>query len=191
MDDEKTIIDNLKENSTYDESFIRMNLDAFGIYKVNKVVKKLSGGERVKVAICKVILSDNNILILDEPTNYLDIKSIEALENSLNNTDKLVIIVSHDKKFISNICNEIMEIKDKKLIDFKGTYEEYLASEMKPKMSSVEKVNKDKLLLLENKLAEVISRLSIETDAKKKNDYDEEYGVILHEIEDIKNRITD
>ena len=188
LDNSKTIIDNLKESSSYDESFIRMNLDAIGIDNVDEVVKNLSGGERVKVSICKVILSDNNILILDEPTNYLDIKSIEALEDSLINTDKLVIIVSHDKKFISNICNEIIEIKDKKLIDFKGTYEEYLGKQIEPKMSCEEKVNKDRLLLLENKLAEVISKLSIETDVKKKNDYDEEYGIILHEINNIKNR---
>ena len=188
LDNDKTIIDNLKESSSYDESFIRMNLDAIGIDKVDEVVKNLSGGERVKVSICKVILSDNNILILDEPTNYLDIKSIEALEDSLINTDKLVIIVSHDKKFISNICNEIIEIKDKKLIYFKGSYEEYLGKQIEPKMSCEEKVNKDRLLLLENKLAEVISKLSIETDVKKKNYYDEEYGVILHEINNIKNR---
>ena len=96
--------------------------------------------------------------------------------------------MSHDKKFISNICNEIIEIKDKKLIDFKGTYEEYLGKQIEPKMSCEEKVNKDRLLLLENKLAEVISKLSIETDVKKKNDYDEEYGIILHEINNIKNR---
>lgn len=60
-----------------------------------------------------MILSDNNILILDEPTNYLDIKSIEALENALVNTDKTIILVSHDIRFVSNICDYIIEIKEK------------------------------------------------------------------------------
>lgn len=185
LEEDITIIDNLKDDSTYDESFLRMCLEAFGINDVKKIVKDLSGGERVKVALCKVVLSDNNILILDEPTNYLDIKSIEALEESLINTDKLVIVVSHDKKFISNVCNEIMEIKDQKLIDFKGKLIEY-ESNNKEKVSSKEKIKKDQLLLLENKMTEVISRLSIEKDLKKKKQYDEEYSILVNQIDSIK-----
>ncbi len=73
-----------------------------------------------------MILSDNNILILDEPTNYLDIKSIEALENALVNTDKTIILVSHDIRFVSNICDYIIEIKENKIHEFDGGYSFYL-----------------------------------------------------------------
>ncbi len=106
----KSILDNIKLNSSYDETFIRINLDGFGFKgdSVYKNVSTLSGGEKVKCALCKNILSDNNTLILDEPTNYLDIKSIEALEIAIKNTEKTVLIVSHDRKFISNVCDCII-----------------------------------------------------------------------------------
>ena len=109
---EKSILENVMENCSYDQGFVRINLDNFGFKgdTVYKTVSSLSGGEKVKVALCKILLSDNNLLILDEPTNYLDIKAMEALEKSLINTEKTVIIVCHDRKFIENICDYIIEI---------------------------------------------------------------------------------
>lgn len=100
LNKDKTILENIQVNSSYQESFIRINLDGFG-FKGDTVYKKvstLSGGEKVRVAICKLLLSDNNIIILDEPTNYLDIKCMESLENALKNTNKTLLIVSHDRK---------------------------------------------------------------------------------------------
>lgn len=82
----------------------------------------LSGGEKVKVAICKIILADNNFLILDEPTNYLDIKTVEALESALINTDKTVLLVSHDVRFIENVCNYVVEIMDSRIFEFNGEF---------------------------------------------------------------------
>ncbi|MDU3352364.1 MAG: ATP-binding cassette domain-containing protein, partial [Clostridium sp.] len=120
LDQDKTILDNIKINSSFKESFIRTNLDGFG-FKGDTVFKKvsyLSGGEKVRVAICKLLLSDNNIIILDEPTNYLDIKCMQSLENALKNTNKTLLIVSHDRKFISNICDYILEIDNNKIIQF-------------------------------------------------------------------------
>jgi macrolide transport system ATP-binding/permease protein len=78
------------------------------------------------VAICQTVHSDNNILVLDGSTNYLDIKAIEALEEALINTDKTLILVCHDKKFIEDICDHIIEIKDKHVKEFDGSYREYL-----------------------------------------------------------------
>jgi len=158
----KTILENIQIDSSYLESFIRTNLDGFG-FKGDSVYKKvstLSGGEKVKVAICKLLLSDNNIVVLDEPTNYLDIKCMEALENSLINTNKTLLIVSHDRKFISNICNYILEIDNKTITQFDGSYDEYLLFKNKPKINKDEKVLHDNKMILENKLSEVISLLS-------------------------------
>ena len=82
LKDDESILKNILKDCSYDENFVRINLDGFG-FKGDDVFKKvssLSGGEKVKIALCKILLSDNNLIILDEPTNYLDIKSMESLD---------------------------------------------------------------------------------------------------------------
>ncbi len=185
---EKSILENVRENCSYDQSFVRINLDNFGFKgeDVNKLVSSLSGGEKVKVALCRILLCDNNLLILDEPTNYLDIKAMEELEKALINTEKTVIIVCHDRKFIGNICDYIIEIKDKCIKEFDGSYNEYINEKNKPKTNKAEKINEEKLLLLQNKLAEVISLLSMENDIDKKEKLDYEYINLLKNIRALK-----
>jgi len=188
LNQDKTILENIMVNLSYEESFIRINLDGFG-FKGNAVYKKistLSGGEKVRVAICKLLLSDNNIIILDEPTNYLDIKCMESLENALKNTDKTLLIVSHDRKFISNICNSILEIENNKIYQFDGSYDEYITFKTKPKIDKNEKGNKETILLLENKLSEVISLLSFENNLEKKNQLEKDYLDILSKLKDLR-----
>ena len=187
LDEKKSILENIKRDSKWDESFIRINLGEFGFKKesVHKLVKDLSGGEKVKAAICKVILSDNNLLILDEPTNYLDIKTIESLEDALINTNKTVILVSHDSRFISNICNYIVQIKYGKIITFEGKYNKF-EEENKKCNSSEEKSIKDRLLILENRLTEVISLLSIETNEEKKKGFENEFFKLTKDIKELK-----
>ncbi len=188
LDPNKTILENIKINSSYEESFIRINLDGFG-FKGDTVYKKvstLSGGEKVRVAICKLLLSDNNIIILDEPTNYLDIKCMESLENALKNTDKTLLIISHDRKFISNICDYILEIENTEINQFDGSYDEYMNFKSKPKASKNEKANKENIMLLENKLSEVISLLSFENNLEKKDLLEEEYLAILNKLKTLK-----
>lgn len=187
LKDDKTILENIKEDSSYDETFIRINLSEFG-FKDKSVYKKvadLSGGERVKVGLCKVILSDNNILILDEPTNYLDIKSIEALENALVNTDKTIILVSHDIRFVSNICDYIIEIKENKLHEFDGGYSFYLDHKNIDSVDINKKKCEEELLVLKNRLTEVISLLSLETNKVKKEELDLEYKNLLDRIKNV------
>ncbi|MGN1208094.1 MAG: ribosomal protection-like ABC-F family protein [Christensenellales bacterium] len=87
---------------------MNMNKNLFG----NKI-KNLSLGERMKIKINELIMSDFNMLILDEPTNHLDISNKEFLEKILSGYEGSCIIVSHDKKFLSNICTKTLEIKDK------------------------------------------------------------------------------
>jgi macrolide transport system ATP-binding/permease protein len=181
---EKSILENVTENSSYDQGFVRINLDNFGFKgdTVYKTVSSLSGGEKVKIALCKILLSDNNLLILDEPTNYLDIKAMEALEKSLINTEKTVIIVCHDRKFIENICDSIIEIANNSIKTFDGSYKEYISEKNKPKISKAEKYNKEKLMLMENKLSEVISLLAMEKDITKKEKLEYKYNELLKGI---------
>ncbi|NFT08682.1 MULTISPECIES: ABC-F type ribosomal protection protein CplR [Clostridium] len=192
LDANKSILDNIKLNSSYDETFIRINLDGFGFKgdSVYKNVSTLSGGEKVKCALCKNILSDNNTLILDEPTNYLDIKSIEALEIAIKNTEKTVLIVSHDRKFISNVCDCIIEIRDNKLNYFNGNYNEFVYEKInnknKKEEKSSEREKRELLLVLQNKLSEIISRLSLEKDLSIKDKLNLEYIELLNKIKTLK-----
>ncbi|MBU3132663.1 ATP-binding cassette domain-containing protein [Clostridium gasigenes] len=190
LKDNKTILENIMEDSSYDQSFIRINLDGFGFKgdTVLKMVNSLSGGEKVKVALCKILLSDNNVLILDEPTNYLDIKSMEALEEALINMDKTVIMVSHDRKFIANVCDYIIEIENNMVKQFNGGYSEYIREKNKPKVNNKEKENKEKLMLLQNKLSEIISILSIGGNIVDKQKLEVEYEKIIKEINKLRQR---
>ncbi|HDI3055634.1 ABC-F type ribosomal protection protein [Clostridium botulinum] len=192
LDKDKTILDNIKSTSSYDESFIRIHLAGFGFKgdTIYKNVSILSGGEKVKVALSKIILSDTNTLILDEPTNYLDIKSIEALEKALINTDKTIVMISHDRSFISSICDYIIEIKNTKLNCFSGTYtdftEEKVNYEAKKHESHSEHEKKEKLLILENRFSKIISEISLEKDLTIKEKLNEEYIKLLNDIKLLK-----
>ena len=92
---------------------------------VEKKIKVLSGGEKARVALAKTIASKANFLMLDEPTNHLDIHSVDLLVEALNKYEGSLILVSHDRYFISRIANKIWEIEDHKVREFKGTYNEW------------------------------------------------------------------
>ena len=93
---------------------------------VDKKIKVLSGGEKARVALAKTIVSKANFLMLDEPTNHLDIHSVELLIESLNKYEGSIVLVSHDRYFISKIANKIWEIEDNKIVEFKGSYAEWM-----------------------------------------------------------------
>ncbi len=92
---------------------------------VDKKIKVLSGGEKARVALAKTIVSKANFLMLDEPTNHLDIHSVDLLIDALNKYEGSIVLVSHDRYFISKIANKIWEIEDHKIVEFKGTYAEW------------------------------------------------------------------
>jgi ATPase subunit of ABC transporter with duplicated ATPase domains len=74
-------------------------------------------------------MMDINVLIMDEPTNHLDIEAIEALNVALKEFDGTLIFVSHDRAFVSSLATRVIEITDREVINFQGTYDEYLASQ--------------------------------------------------------------
>jgi len=92
---------------------------------VEKKIKVLSGGEKARVALAKTIASKANFLMLDEPTNHLDIHSVDLLVEALNKYEGSLILVSHDRYFISRIANKIWEIDNQEIREFKGTYAEW------------------------------------------------------------------
>lgn len=92
---------------------------------VEKKIKVLSGGEKARVALAKTIASQANFLMLDEPTNHLDIHSVDLLVEALNKYEGSLILVSHDRYFISRIANKIWEIDEHRVREFRGTYAEW------------------------------------------------------------------
>ncbi|MGS2719445.1 ABC-F family ATPase [Paraglaciecola aestuariivivens] len=94
----------------------------------NKKVKVCSGGEKNRLIFGKLMMSDINVLIMDEPTNHMDMEAIEALNNALTKFDGTLIFVSHDRQFVSSLATSVIEICDQQVISFQGTYNEYLAN---------------------------------------------------------------
>jgi ATP-binding cassette subfamily F protein 3 len=92
----------------------------------DKKIKVLSGGEKARVALAKVIVSKSNFLMLDEPTNHLDMHSVELLADALTKYEGSLILVSHDRYFISKTANKIWEIVDHEIKEFKGSYQEWV-----------------------------------------------------------------
>ena len=113
----------------------------FGGDEVDKRIKVLSGGEKARVALTKTIISKANFLMLDEPTNHLDMVTVELLADALTKYDGSIILVSHDRYFISKTANKIWEIEDEKIIEFKGNYHEWL--EWKERMAKNKAANPD------------------------------------------------
>ncbi|MGB3801982.1 MAG: ATP-binding cassette domain-containing protein [Lewinella sp.] len=115
-----------------DEQFIRGFLGRmlFGGEEVHKQVKVLSGGEKVRCMMSKAMLNHPNFLLLDEPTNHLDLESITALNNSLRDFKGNLIMSTHDHELTQTVCNRIIEVGPKGMIDSLMTYEEFLESDV-------------------------------------------------------------
>ncbi|CAK2644221.1 putative ATP-binding protein YbiT [Vibrio crassostreae] len=98
----------------------------FGQDDIKKSVKVISGGEQGRMLLGKIMMHKPNILLMDEPTNHMDMESIEALNLALENYKGTLFFVSHDRVFVDSLATRILEIKDGKINDFRGTYAEFL-----------------------------------------------------------------
>jgi len=114
-----------------DEQVIRGTLGRllFSTNEIEKSVRVISGGEQGRMLFGKLMLQRPNIMLLDEPTNHLDMESIEALNLALEHYPGTLFFVSHDREFISSLATRIIEITEDGVIDFKGSYDEYLRSQ--------------------------------------------------------------
>ncbi len=115
----------------HDDQIVRATLGRllFSTDDFKKQVKVCSGGEKNRLLFGKLMMQEPNVLLMDEPTNHLDMEAIEALNMALEHYDGTLIFVSHDREFVSSLADRIIEIRDQQLVDFHGTYEEYLASQ--------------------------------------------------------------
>lgn len=159
LNPEKTILKNVSQDSHQSETLIRTVLARLHFYQedVHKPVSVLSGGERVKVSLAKLFVSDSNTLVLDEPTNYLDVYALEALEDLLREYEGTVLFVSHDRRFVSAIATRILSLEEGELTLFDGDYEAFQTRDQKKERDTTE----DRLLMVETAIADVLSRLSL------------------------------
>lgn len=116
---------------TDDEQAVRGYLGRllFSADDIKKSVKVLSGGEQGRMLFGKIMMQRPNILIMDEPTNHMDMESIESLNMAMEKFEGTIIFVSHDREFVSSIATRVIELKNDGYEDFAGTYDEYLASQ--------------------------------------------------------------
>jgi ATPase subunit of ABC transporter with duplicated ATPase domains len=114
-----------------DEQVIRGTLGRllFSQDDINKSVNVISGGEQGRMLFGKLMLQRPNIMLMDEPTNHLDMESIESLNLALENYPGTLIFVSHDREFVSSLATRIIELTSTGIVDFHGTYEDYLRSQ--------------------------------------------------------------
>ena len=102
----------------------------FGKEDIKKSVKSLSGGEKGRMIFGRLMLQKPNILLMDEPTNHMDMESIEALNLALDNYKGTLIFVSHDREFVSSLSTKVVELKEDGVHYYSGNYEDYLLTQL-------------------------------------------------------------
>ena len=136
----------------------------------HRTVSGFSGGEKTRLAICKLLLESPNLLILDEPTNHLDFETIQWLEDYLRTSRSALLIVSHDRYFLDKLCTSICEIERGKLTRYKGNYSDYIIL----KAAAVERQEKEyalqqkEIAKLEDYVARNMARASTSKSAKSR-----------------------
>lgn len=108
------------------ENHIKQILGKFQITDFEQKAKELSGGQKKKIALASALINQADLLILDEPTNHLDLDMIEWLEEYLNKQNLSLLMVTHDRSFLNNVCDEILEIDNQQIYRYKGRYEYFL-----------------------------------------------------------------
>ncbi|MBA3993946.1 MAG: lysophospholipase [Cyanobacteria bacterium DS2.3.42] len=140
LDLSKTVLTTISDEvHDWEDTKIRTLLGRF-LFPGDEVFKKvgsLSGGEKARLAMAKMLLKSANFLVLDEPTNHLDIPAKEMIEEAIVNYEGTVVVVSHDRYFISKIANRIIEIRNGELISYSGNYAYYLEKKEEEKNEAV------------------------------------------------------
>ena len=182
LDPEKTVFDEFYEtfpNLTVTE--IRNSLASFMFYGENvfKQIKMLSGGEKVRLELAKILKKGPNLLILDEPTNHVDMIGKESLENLLNAYDGTIIVVSHDRYFINKISNSILAFENSEVKYCPYGYEYYLEKKQENEEVLEEKINKKE----SNKKVYI-------NPLKEKQKAEKQVEKLEHKVEEIENEIN-
>ncbi len=159
------------------EHTIRQILGILDIHHYHQHIKTLSGGQKKRLALAKLLIDDPDVYILDEPTNHLDIDTIEWLEDYLKQGNKTLLLVTHDRYFLDNVCNEIIELDNGKVFSYKGNYSYYL--EKKAEREAMDEASLNKNLNLLKKELEWMRRQPKARTTKSKSRIDS-----FHDLEE-------
>ena len=105
---------------------IKQILGKLNIHNLEQPVEQLSGGQQKRLALANVLITEPDLILLDEPTNHLDLEMVEWLEDFLNHSEMTILMVTHDRYFLDNVCTDILEIDQHQLFHYKGNYSYYL-----------------------------------------------------------------
>jgi ATP-binding cassette subfamily F protein uup len=129
------------------EHNIKTILGRLDIHHLEQKIETLSGGQKKRLALAQLLIADPEIYVLDEPTNHLDIDTIEWLESLLTEGNKTILLVTHDRYFLDNVCNEIIEIDRGKINNYSGSYLYYLEKKAEQETADAAQFSKNKNLL--------------------------------------------
>ena len=142
------LIDELSSENAWEYEYqIKNILSRLGITRLDQKIASLSGGQRKRLSLAKLLIDDPDIYILDEPTNHLDIEMIEWLESFLTTGNKTLLLVTHDRYFLDNICNQIIELDRSRLFVYKGNYSFFLEKKSEREASDNAELQKNLNLL--------------------------------------------
>ncbi len=129
------------------EARAREILSRLGLHDLEQLAGSLSGGQKKRVALARLLIEAPDLLLLDEPTNHLDLEMIEWLENYLSNLNKTVLLISHDRYFIDNVCDSIGELDFDRIHIYKGNYAYYLENKAEREFREGREIDKANNLL--------------------------------------------
>ncbi|SMO81446.1 ATP-binding cassette, subfamily F, uup [Saccharicrinis carchari] len=142
------LIEELDKLNAWDyESQVKLILSQLKITNFNQQIGQLSGGQKKRVALANLLINEPQFLILDEPTNHLDLEMIEWLEAYLERSRCTLMMVTHDRYFLDRVCNEIMELADQTIYNYKGNYQNFLEKREERIQTQNAQVDKAKNLL--------------------------------------------
>ena len=195
LDDNETVLGEMKNAyHLYTDTEMRSLLGRF-LFRgddVFKQVRDLSGGEKAKLALLKLMLSGANTLILDEPTNHLDIESREVVEDALMEFEGTLLVVSHDRYFLTKIPDRILELTESGMVEYKGNFEYYLEKNSSAENSTAkedpapvrERTEMDKTLeAVRSSEAERQAKKQAEAEERRRARRADEIESRIHELE--------
>jgi ATP-binding cassette subfamily F protein uup len=143
------LMERMEELKAWDyEKKVKHIINKLGIGPLEqKTVNQLSGGQRKRVALARVLIEEPQLLIMDEPTNHLDLETIEWLENVILDRFQSVLIVTHDRYFLDNVANEIVELDDSQLYRYKGNYAYFLEKKAERDHAKNQEIDKARNLM--------------------------------------------
>lgn len=154
---------------------IKNILDRLDVHHLDQQIKTLSGGQKKRLALAELLISDPELFVLDEPTNHLDIETIEWLESFLTTGNKTILLVTHDRYFLDNVCNEIIEIDQQKIFSYQGNYSYYLEKRSEREAADQARYQKNSNLL--KKELEWMRRMPQARSTKSKSRIDAFYDL--------------